>query len=101
MQADGQRFDVVVLDPPAFIKRRKDQAQGEKAYHQINELGLNLLAPGGVLASASCSLHLPPTTCSTSFAVPVAIAVAACRSSPAWARDRITRSIPRSRKPRT
>lgn len=60
MQADGQRFDVVVLDPPAFIKRRKDQSQGEKAYHQINELGLNLLAPGGILASASCSLHLPP-----------------------------------------
>lgn len=60
MQADGQRFDVVVLDPPAFIKRRKDQSQGEKAYHQINELGLNLLAPGGILVSASCSLHLPP-----------------------------------------
>lgn len=60
MQADGQRFDVVVLDPPAFIKRRKDQSQGEKAYHQINELGLSLLAPGGILVSASCSLHLPP-----------------------------------------
>lgn len=59
MLGEGLRFDAVVLDPPAFIKRRKDQAQGEKAYHQINELGLNLLAPGGVLVSASCSLHLP------------------------------------------
>lgn len=54
-----RRYDVIVLDPPAFIQRRKDQAQGEKAYHQINELALRLLAPGGVLVSASCSLHLP------------------------------------------
>ncbi len=55
----GRQFDVVVLDPPAFIKRRKDQREGEKAYHQINRLGLRLLAPGGVLVSASCSMHLP------------------------------------------
>lgn len=56
---EGQQYDIVVLDPPAFIKRRKDQREGEKAYHQTNRLGLRLLAPGGVLASASCSMHLP------------------------------------------
>lgn len=55
----GQTFDVVVLDPPAFIKRKKDQRQGEKAYHQINQLALRLLSPGGILVSASCSMHLP------------------------------------------
>lgn len=55
----GQTFDVVVLDPPAFIKRKKDQRQGEKAYHQANQLALRLLAPGGTLISASCSMHLP------------------------------------------
>ena len=55
----GQTFDVVVLDPPAFIKRKKDQRQGEKAYHQANQLALRLLAPGGTLVSASCSMHLP------------------------------------------
>ncbi len=56
---ERRRYDVIVLDPPAFIQRRKDQAQGEKAYHQINELAMRLLAPGGILVSASCSLHLP------------------------------------------
>jgi 23S rRNA (cytosine1962-C5)-methyltransferase len=54
----GQLFDVVVLDPPAFIKRRKDHAQGLKAYHQHTQLALKLLAPGGVLISASCSMSL-------------------------------------------
>lgn len=58
----GQTFDVVVLDPPAFIKRKKDQRQGEKAYHQANQLALRLLAPGGILVSASCSMHLPQQT---------------------------------------
>lgn len=58
----GQTFDVVVLDPPAFIKRKKDQRQGEKAYHQSNQLALRLLAPGGTLISASCSMHLPQQT---------------------------------------
>jgi 23S rRNA (cytosine1962-C5)-methyltransferase len=54
----GQRFDIVVVDPPAFIKRRKDHAQGLKAYHQYNRLALKLLAPGGLLVSASCSMSL-------------------------------------------
>jgi len=58
----GQTFDVVALDPPAFIKRKKDQRQGEKAYHQANQLALRLLAPGGTLISASCSMHLPQQT---------------------------------------
>ena len=55
---EQRRFDIIVLDPPAFIKRKKDQKQGEKAYHQINELALKLLQPGGLLVSASCSMHL-------------------------------------------
>lgn len=59
LQKEQRRFDVIVLDPPAFIKRKKDQKPGEKAYHQINELALRLLAPGGLLISASCSMHLP------------------------------------------
>lgn len=56
----GQRFDIVVLDPPAFIKRRKDHAQGLKAYYQHNQLALKLLAPGGLLVSGSCSMSLKP-----------------------------------------
>jgi 23S rRNA (cytosine1962-C5)-methyltransferase len=54
----GKRFEVIVLDPPAFIKRRKDAKQGEKAYRRINQLALEMLAEGGVLVSASCSYHL-------------------------------------------
>ena len=58
MQADGQKFDVVILDPPAFVQRRKDLKKGIAAYRRINELGLRLLRPGGVLVSGSCSMHL-------------------------------------------
>lgn len=56
--SEGRRFEVVILDPPAFIQRRKDLKKGIAAYRRINELGLQLLEPGGVLVSASCSMHL-------------------------------------------
>ena len=51
----GEVFDVVVLDPPAFIKRKKDRDAGSKHYHQNHKLAMRLLAPGGYLYSASCS----------------------------------------------
>jgi 23S rRNA (cytosine1962-C5)-methyltransferase len=54
----GERFDVVVLDPPAFAKRRKDLEQGLEAYGRLNRLGLQLLARGGILMTSSCSYHL-------------------------------------------
>lgn len=56
--ADGEKFDVVVLDPPAFIKKRKDQKAGEAAYRHINELAIRLLGKEGLLVSASCSMPL-------------------------------------------
>lgn len=58
MRDQGLSFDVVILDPPAFIQRRKDIKKGITAYRRINELGLNLLNPGGLLVSGSCSMHL-------------------------------------------
>jgi len=58
LRREGQQFDLVIVDPPAFIQRRKDIKKGIKAYQRINELGLALLSPGGVLVSASCSMHL-------------------------------------------
>ncbi len=59
---DQERFDVVVLDPPAFIKKRKDQKSGEAAYRHINELGMRLLGRDGLLVSGSCSMHLGKDT---------------------------------------
>ena len=55
---EGERFDVVVLDPPAFIKRRKDRDAGLRHYALNNRLAMRLLAPGGVIFSASCSQTL-------------------------------------------
>jgi 23S rRNA (cytosine1962-C5)-methyltransferase len=55
----GERFDAVILDPPAFIKRRKDLAVGQAAYRKLNQLGMNLVADDGLLVSCSCSWHLP------------------------------------------
>lgn len=60
--ATDERFDVVVLDPPAFIKKKKDQKAGEAAYRHINELGMRLLGRDGLLVSASCSMHLGKDT---------------------------------------
>ncbi len=56
----GERFDVVVLDPPAFIKRKKDIPQGQAAYRKLNQLALALLSEHGLLVSCSCSYHLAP-----------------------------------------
>jgi 23S rRNA (cytosine1962-C5)-methyltransferase len=49
----------VVLDPPAFIKRKKDQAAGIEAYQRLNSLALEVLRADGILVSASCSYHMP------------------------------------------
>ena len=54
----GKTFDVITLDPPAFVKRAKDRREGMLAYQRVNELALKLLNPGGVLVSCSCSMHV-------------------------------------------
>jgi len=54
-----ERYDVVILDPPAFIKRRKDFTEGRLAYRRINELGMQVLAKDGLLITCSCSHHMP------------------------------------------
>ncbi|MBA2653801.1 MAG: class I SAM-dependent rRNA methyltransferase [Gammaproteobacteria bacterium] len=55
---EKKKFDVVILDPPALIKRRKDIEQGTIAYLRLNELAMQLLNEDGVLVSCSCSLHM-------------------------------------------
>lgn len=56
--AAKEMFDVVVVDPPAFVKRKKDLAQGLAAYQRINQLALQLLNNNGILVAASCSQHV-------------------------------------------
>ena len=59
LKAAEERFDVVVADPPAFIKRKKDLKNGEAAYRRLNEMAMRMLNKDGILVSASCSMHLP------------------------------------------
>ncbi len=54
----GRRFDMVVVDPPAFAKHRGALGQALRGYSEINLRAMRILAPGGVLLTASCSHHL-------------------------------------------
>lgn len=58
LRREHRRFGLVCLDPPAFIKRKKDAEQGLAAYQRANELALDLVADGGVCVTCSCSQHL-------------------------------------------
>lgn len=55
---EGLRFQAVSLDPPAFIKRKRDHSAGRRAYEKLNSLALDLIQPGGFLMTCSCSQHL-------------------------------------------
>lgn len=55
---EGRRWDVVILDPPAFAKSRKALSGALRGYKEINLQGMKLVRPGGILVSASCSYHL-------------------------------------------
>jgi 23S rRNA (cytosine1962-C5)-methyltransferase len=54
------RFDVVVVDPPAFAKRKKDLPKALAAYKRLNQLAMQVSADDGVLVSCSCSYHVGP-----------------------------------------
>jgi 23S rRNA (cytosine1962-C5)-methyltransferase len=57
-ERERARFDTIVLDPPAFAKTRPALAAGLRGYKEINLRAMRLLAPGGLLFTASCSYHL-------------------------------------------
>ncbi|MDA8233076.1 MAG: class I SAM-dependent rRNA methyltransferase [Magnetospirillum sp.] len=59
LAAAGERFGVVVADPPAFVKTKKDVAAGAKGYRKMTRLAAALVEPGGFLFVASCSHHMP------------------------------------------
>lgn len=62
LQREGQRFDAVILDPPAFVKSRKKLREALRGYLTVNRRAMELVAPGGVLVSCSCSYHLDRAT---------------------------------------
>ena len=59
MEAAGERFDTIVLDPPAFAKNRASVKAAARGYKEINLRALKLLRPGGVLITCTCSYHMP------------------------------------------
>jgi 23S rRNA (cytosine1962-C5)-methyltransferase len=60
LEKAGERFDLVVLDPPAFTKSVKSVAGARRGYKEINLRALRLASPGGLVMTASCSYHLGP-----------------------------------------
>lgn len=60
LEARGERYDVVILDPPAFTKSRNSVKNAVKGYREINLRGLRLVRDGGYLATCSCSHFMDP-----------------------------------------
>ena len=58
MEAAGERFDLIVLDPPAFAKNRASLKSAIRGYKEINLRALKLLSSGGVLVTCTCSYHV-------------------------------------------
>ncbi|GCE13100.1 class I SAM-dependent rRNA methyltransferase [Tengunoibacter tsumagoiensis] len=52
---NGEQFDIVILDPPAFAKTQNTRTNALKAYRRLNTLGMQVLRPGGILLTCSCS----------------------------------------------
>lgn len=60
LEKSGEKFDVVILDPPAFTKSRNSVKNAVKGYREINIRGLKLVTDGGYLATCSCSHFMTP-----------------------------------------
>lgn len=60
LEEQGEKFDLVILDPPAFTKSRKAVKNAVKGYREINMRGLKLVEEGGFLATCSCSHFMEP-----------------------------------------
>ena len=58
MEAAGERFDTIILDPPAFAKNRASLSSAARGYKEINLRALKLLNSGGVLVTCTCSYHM-------------------------------------------
>jgi 23S rRNA (cytosine1962-C5)-methyltransferase len=77
MAGEGKRFDLVVADPPAFVKSKKDLGVGLRAYRKLARDAAQLVRPGGFLFLASCSHNVEPAA----FAEEVSHGLSAARRS--------------------
>ena len=59
LEVAGERFDTIVLDPPAFAKNRASAKAAARGYKEINLRAIKLLNPGGILVTCTCSYHMP------------------------------------------
>ncbi len=59
---EGRQFDLVIVDPPAFVRSRKHLKAGLRGYLDLNRKALDVVAPGGTLVTCSCSHHVQPET---------------------------------------
>jgi 23S rRNA (cytosine1962-C5)-methyltransferase len=68
LKTAGETFDIVLADPPPFVKSKKDLEPGAKAYRKLARLAADVTAPGGLLLIASCSHNIPPERFATECA---------------------------------
>ena len=59
LKKDNHKSDIVILDPPAFVKRKKDLRNGTEAYTRLMRRGLEIVNNDGILVTCSCSFHMP------------------------------------------
>lgn len=62
LRHEKEKFDIVIVDPPAFIKRKKDFKEGMNAYRRVNQMAMQLCTRDALLVTASCSHHMPTET---------------------------------------
>ena len=62
LTASGEMFDIVIVDPPSFLRTKESLAQASKGYRELNLAAIRLLTPGGLLATFTCSQNMPNET---------------------------------------
>jgi len=72
LAAAGEKFEIVIADPPPFVKAKKDLEPGAKAYRKLARLAASVTAPGGFLLLASCSHNMPPDRFASECAIGLA-----------------------------
>jgi 23S rRNA (cytosine1962-C5)-methyltransferase len=68
--ARGQRYDLVIVDPPSFAPTERAVPTALSAYRELHRLAVSIVAPGGLLCAASCSSHVPEAAFLTTLTAP-------------------------------